>query len=278
MPSKSSRSRFLHCEIPMPEAVEDILRRIPIWRGDNMRGIEEIQGGWTNRNYKIDLDRGSYVLRLKGEGTDLLGIDREQEHRVARLAGEAGVAPRVVYCSEPDGIMVTEYFEGKHFSRDEAAQPESIERLALTLRKIHSLRTACAPFCPFQRAIEWLRTASQCGVNVPDEFASIADRIQPVRDSAYSHSYSECLCHNDLALSNILDHDGLKVVDWEHAGTGNPLFDLASLAVNAQLPPGSERLLLAAYFEKGQAPHEEALRARRCAVAPRPPRGAASCR
>lgn len=243
----------------MAEAIENVVQRIPIWRGGQIRRMEEIQGGWTNRNYRVDLDQRSYVLRLNGENTDLLGINRQEEREIARLAGESGLSPRVAYCSESDGVLVTEYMEGKILSRDEAAHPGNIKRLAQTLREIHSLRAACAPFCPFQKATQWLRTARQYGVAVPGEFAWIQERIQPLRDSAYCRSFSVRLCHNDFVLSNILDNDRLKALDWECAGAGNPLFDLASLVMNGPFSPESESLLLDSYFEKGRAPDRSAL-------------------
>jgi thiamine kinase-like enzyme len=56
------------------------------------------------------------------------------------------------------------------------------------------------------------------------------------------------LCHNDLLPANILD-DGneLWLVDWEYAGIGNPLFDLAGVSSNARLSDEAEAALLEAY-------------------------------
>ena len=45
-------------------------------------------GGLTNRNYKIDCERGSYVLRLAGEGTGDY-IDREAEFYNTSIASRA---------------------------------------------------------------------------------------------------------------------------------------------------------------------------------------------
>ena len=243
----------------MAEAIENVVQGIPIWRPGQIQKIEEIQGGWTNRNYKVDLDRRSYVLRLNGASTDLLGIDRQQERQITKLAAASGLSPGIAYCGETDGIMVTEYVEGKILSPAEVAQPGNLDRLAQTLREIHSLKATCAHFCPFQRATQWLQTAAQFGVQVPAKLDWIRERIQSLRDSAPAQTFPACLCHNDFVRPNILDSGRLNVVDWENAGTGNPLFDLAALSMNSQLPPESEDLLLRTYFEKGQAPHRSAL-------------------
>ena len=39
------------------------------------------------------------------------------------------------------------------------------------------------------------------------------------------------LCHNDVHHLNIVDGASLRLIDWEYAGVGEPLFDLASLCV-----------------------------------------------
>lgn len=43
-------------------------------------------------------------------------------------------------------------------------------------------------------------------------------------------SYQEALIHNDLSLSNILKNDNqIYIIDWEHLGIGDSLWDYASL-------------------------------------------------
>ena len=56
------------------------------------------------------------------------------------------------------------------------------------------------------------------------------------------------LCHNDLLPANLID-DGrrLWLVDWEYAGAGHPLFDLANASANAAFSDDQDRSLLEAY-------------------------------
>ena len=56
------------------------------------------------------------------------------------------------------------------------------------------------------------------------------------------------LCHNDLLPANIIDNgQALWLVDWEYAGIGNPLFDIASFSSNSQLSDDLEAALIEAY-------------------------------
>jgi thiamine kinase-like enzyme len=65
--------------------------------------------------------------------------------------------------------------------------------------------------------------------------------------------------HHDLLAGNFID-DGERIwlVDWDYAGFGTPLFDLANLAANNDYPPEMERELLGRYF--GGPPDQGLLR------------------
>ncbi|MFZ0088434.1 MAG: phosphotransferase, partial [Solirubrobacteraceae bacterium] len=60
-------------------------------------------------------------------------------------------------------------------------------------------------------------------------------------------------CHDDLLPGNVLAADAdpgrAVLVDWEYAGMGHRLFDLANLAVNNEFETDSQSRLIEAYFE-----------------------------
>ncbi len=94
------------------------------------------------------------------------------------------------------------------------------------------------------------------GAELPDDLdATLEDtrrlswRIVPFRP---------VLCHNDLLPANLIeDGDRLWLVNWEYAGIGHPLFDLANVSANAALAEDQEAGLLAAYRESVAAdPHD----------------------
>ena len=63
----------------MALSLEEAITRVPFWRGLNLR-ITPLGGGITNQNYRIDAGDESYVLRIAGVKTELLGINRETEY------------------------------------------------------------------------------------------------------------------------------------------------------------------------------------------------------
>ena len=70
-------------------AVDDLLDRVPGWAG-RPRTVTPLEGGITNRNFRVDVDGESFVARAPGKDTDLLGIDR----RPRAGGGAAGRRPR----------------------------------------------------------------------------------------------------------------------------------------------------------------------------------------
>ena len=75
-------------EIPL------ITARIAALLSEPVGDVVPLDGGITNRNYRVAFGDHDYVVRLPGKDTGLLGIDRDAECDANKLAAELGVAPR----------------------------------------------------------------------------------------------------------------------------------------------------------------------------------------
>jgi thiamine kinase-like enzyme len=211
--------------------------------------VEPLGGGITNHNFKVTVDGESFVLRIGGRDTDLLGIDRSVEHGASVAAAEAGVGPEVVDFLEPEGYLVTRFVEGHPVPLEEMARPENILRMATTLRRIHEGGPIPGRFDSFRVVEAYRATAEEHGVRIPDAFSAAkehADKIESARGSQPRRP-----CHNDLLNANFID-DGtnLRIVDWEYAGMGDVFFDLANFSINHELGEAENEALLTAYFEE----------------------------
>ena len=70
--------------------ITPILLRIPQFASAQISEIQELSGGLTNKNYKITVDGESYVLRMGGNETKYLGIDRKIEYAALIVAALVG--------------------------------------------------------------------------------------------------------------------------------------------------------------------------------------------
>ena len=224
--------------------VEDMVERV--WPGRDAH-IELLGGGITNRNFKVVLEDGAYVLRIGGKDTELLGIVRRVEHEASLAAAAVGVGPDVIAFVEPEGYLVTRFLEGSVVEPDVIRAPEALRRVAQSLRAVHAGPPIPARFDSFRVVEAYAVTAAGHGIRVPDEYAparEVANRIERDRGPA-----AERPCHNDLLTANFID-DGrrIRIVDWEYAGMGDVFFDLANFSVNNGLSVEEVRLFLEAYF------------------------------
>ena len=129
--------------------------------GSPIARIEPLEGGITNRNYRLQAGEDALVARLPGAGTELLGIDRAAEAAAARLAFDAGVGPEVVTFIPEPAILVTRFITGQPVSEDSARQPETLRRIAEALRRVHGAGLVEARFSPFRVVDEYATRARE---------------------------------------------------------------------------------------------------------------------
>lgn len=221
------------------------IRELPLWTGPIR--LEPLDGGITNRNYLVDHAGERFVARI---GADLLilGIDRRNETQCHRAAQSLGVAPPLAHGE--DGVIVSRYIPSRTLDPASAREPGIVAQIAQVLRQLHDgwdgLTGELLFFCPFQTSRTYVATARRLGAAFPADIDAMVETAR--RLSRTIAPYTPTLCHNDLLPANILD-DGERIwiVDWEYAGMGNPLFDLAGVAANCGYSEDQEIAFLESY-------------------------------
>ncbi len=227
-----------------------ILQRIPQFNDCQSLEVEELTGGITNKNYKICTDSECYVLRLGGNETRYLGIDRKTEHECSYLASQTGIAPRPAAFIEPEGYILSEFISGKGIPAEEIGKEENIQRVVGSMKAYHSLEYFPGSFSPFRVAEEYTKTALSFNVRLPDMIDWYLDTSREIEKAMYKREpLLPRPCHNDLLNGNFID-DGnrIRILDWEYAGMGDIFFDLGNFAIQHEFNEEQDELLLRAYF------------------------------
>ncbi|HEX3428343.1 MAG TPA: phosphotransferase, partial [Candidatus Limnocylindrales bacterium] len=189
--------------------LRDVLVRamqlVPELAGVNMT-LRPISGGITNRNFLVELAgrRDRYVIRLAGNDTHLLGISREVEHAATVAAAGVGVGPEVTAFIRPEGYLVTRFIEGSPVSDEAVHRPETIERVADSLRRIHDGPAIPGLFIPLRIVEAYRALALARGVPIPpayDRAAQIGHRIEV---ALLANPVELRPCHNDLLNANFI--------------------------------------------------------------------------
>ncbi len=123
------------------ELYDDLVRalqKVPEIRGRELT-LTALTGGITNRNFRVDAAGTDerWVIRLAGNDTHLLGISREVEHAATVAAAGVGVGPEVTAFIRPEGYLVTRFIVGSPVSDEAVHRPETLRRVADSLRRIH---------------------------------------------------------------------------------------------------------------------------------------------
>jgi thiamine kinase-like enzyme len=226
--------------------VEQLVRGSSLFAGETVH-LRALSGGITNRNFVASTDHGEYVVRIPGERTELLGIDRAYEAEAARRAADLGIGPAVLGMLEHVGTLVTELVSGHHLEPTPftARLPDVVD----LIHRFHDSGPLGGAF-PIHRVVEWhARDASARGVMAPKAYERLHQLSRRI-EAAFARSPTPLVpCHNDLLPGNVLfADDRVWLLDFEYAGMNDVFFDLANLSVNSEFGHEADERLLTLYF------------------------------
>jgi thiamine kinase-like enzyme len=246
----------MHEEITIPELTE-VVARVTALLGPRQGSVVQLEGGITNRNFRVNFGGTDYVVRLPGKRTEALGIDRTAECIANKAAAKLGIAPGVAAMFEEPSCLVTLFIDGREMSAEELREPETLAEIARDLRRFHDSGTELPTgFDSFELVEEYAKTAREHDSEPPDGYDDALAAAREIRKAIDGQPTHELVpSHNDLLTANFLRNgDGIQLIDWEYAGMGDRWFDLGNFAVNNELDDEQEAQLLEAYF--GEPPDE----------------------
>ena len=227
-----------------------ILKRVPQFASRSDFEIKELTGGITNKNYKVTTGNESFVLRLGGNETRFLGIDRKTEYDCSLLAAQIGVAPEPIAFIEPEGYIVARFISGPGISADQIGLTQNIERVVDSIKAYHSLEKFPGFFSPFRVAEEYAKTARSFNVKLPEKMDWYLEKSKEIETAIYGREPIKLQpCHNDLLNANFIDDSShIRILDWEYAGMGDIFFDLGNFAIQHEFNDEQDEILLKIYF------------------------------
>jgi thiamine kinase-like enzyme len=220
------------------DALRARLSRLPIWQGPVT--LEPLTGGLTNISFAAADASGKYVVRC-GDDIPAHHVSRDREVSASRAAFEAGLSPEVVHVEK--GITVLRFIAARTFT--EADLRADALRIVALLKTCHRevarrVRGAANMFWPFHVIRDYVRL-----IDADAKYLELADQLE-----AAQVPLPIVFGHNDLLPGNVMD-DGTRLwlIDWEYAGFGTAMFDLANLSSNGEFSAADDQALLGAYFD-----------------------------
>jgi aminoglycoside phosphotransferase (APT) family kinase protein len=236
------------------QAVRSVLHRV--WPEPSTVETAEIRalgGGLNVRSYLVAAGERRHVLRLPVANA-VAWLDLATEVRAMKAAAAADLAPRVIAADLAAGLLLTDY-GATAWTPELARRPAAVTRVARLLRTLHRVGVELPVYSVSGFATTYLaalrgertRPSSAEEERWAGELATLGAEF----DSEHPPT---AFCHNDLAAANILaDAAAARLIDFEYAGRGAPLLDLASFAGMNGLAKPQRRQLLDEYYGTASA-------------------------
>ena len=252
----------------MPLAVKDaavteiLTTLMPAWKSHEVASIRYLPGGYTNRNYRVEVDDRAYVLRV---------VEQHRARDAERDYLALDVAPDVVAYDSRHGHLLTRWIDGRIL----ADAPPTPEEAGEYLAHLHARIPMGLNRYDFTDEVSTMfRRARHVDAAVRDCFERIAWRPMAWRGchndlnpwniirtqaphcrvgrvgndggslslcAAFASGPATPTCHGTIAPGRdaparvySMAGDGgsrFRTLDWESAGDNDPLFDLVGLCV-----------------------------------------------
>jgi thiamine kinase-like enzyme len=211
----------------MPD-IDEVIIRISDWKGKNI-SIQPVAGGLTNSNYKVLVDGKPFFVRLPGERTELLAVDRRNEYYNSLVAAQAGVGPQVRYYIPEYQVMILEYLDGVTMSNASLAVEGMPTRITQAIKRLHAGPRFLTDFNMFRLTEYYLDICKQHCIQIPHGYLDRMPTIYLIEQAMAVHPLLNVPCNNDLLAENYID-DGqaIRIIDYEYSGNNDPCFELGN--------------------------------------------------
>jgi thiamine kinase-like enzyme len=236
----------------MTITIEEVLQKIDDWRNKQVE-IQEMTGGMTNKNYRVNVEGRPFFVRVPGASTELLAIDRDNEYHSSKVAAAAGIGPKVLYPLPEHKVMVLEFLDGETMSIESLGAPGMPTRIAHSLKKLHAGAKCLNEFNMFRLVEFYMDIVKTDQVRIPDDYRDRMTVLSRIEAAVQKKSLAGVPCNNDLLAENYID-DGqmLWLIDYEYSGNNDPCFELGNTCQEQQYNEDQYAELCAAYFGAAQ--------------------------
>ena len=192
--------------------------------------IQALTAGPANQVLWLKGRTDSYIFKWLRH-SQRFGLDRSAEFELQQQLAATGLAPDVI-ALDPAQWVLQRYVEGTPMNSFALGQTEKLKVTAQALALVHQQQPA------WQGTTLW----QKCDAYADKLGGAISSQLLQFKQALKSNR-AQVLCHFDLAFAHILVNQKLTIVDWEYAGWGDRLTDIASsIEINQLDDPSADAL------------------------------------
>jgi len=242
------------CRKENPFDKENLMMHLSgIFPDEDVSKVEITQiGGMSNKNFRIEHNGNSYVLRVPGNGSEGM-VDRVYEEFNSLEGSKLGINPQVRYFNSATGIKLVDYVdEAETLNAATIQRHENMKQIATIYRKLHHSHVRLKnEFNIFREIEKYDKLMEAAGATMYDGWETVRVRVMALESKLNQIGVDLLPCHNDAVPENFIKaKDGtLYLIDWEYSGMNDPMADFAALFLESDFSHENQDFTLMQYFD-----------------------------
>jgi len=238
---------------------EDVFFELmPEWKGSEVK-IETLNGGITNKLYRVCSKKGDVTVRIYGDKTEVF-INRDLEAETIKKIAQIGISSGLVKYMPERRVTIVEFIPGYILKNSDFLKGEFHEKIVRPIRKIHKSEIVLPRiFNPLSGVKEMYRILNNLEINCPEfDIEGVIKNLEKLSEIANISESEFTASHNDLLADNfVLVENGnrgkykepMYLIDWEYAGMAPRYYDLADMFQEILVPRDVEKNIVKHYCE-----------------------------
>ncbi len=238
------------------EAIDEICRALHV-APEEIVNISILKKGMTNRSFLFERKGQRYIMRIPGEGTDML-INRREEAAVYRAIADIHISDELVWINPENGYKITKYLEGTRTC--DAYSESDLYKCMKKLRAFHEAGLQVEHSFDIFGKIDYYESLWKGQPSVYRDYKKTKENVLSLKPFIEEHTDTWCLTHIDAVPDNFLfsepccekerESQEIHLIDWEYAGMQDPHVDIAMFCIYALYDKEHVDHLIDIYFDK----------------------------
>lgn len=228
-----------------------------IFPGKDISQAEIIQiGGMSNKNFRVNFEGRSYVLRVPGPGSEGM-VERSNEEFNAIEGCRMGVNPEIRYFNVKTGIKLADFVENAEtLNAGTIQRHDNLRKIADIYNRVHNSHVRLKnEFNIFHEIEKYDKLLLKENALMYDGWDEFKPQIMELESRLNMLGVELCACHNDAVPENFIKADDgtIYLIDWEYSGMNDPMADFAALFLESDFSEDSRDYFLRKYYQ-GEIP------------------------
>ncbi len=163
-----------------------------------------LKKGMTNRSFMFSVHGKKYIIRIPGEGTEML-INRKNEATVYKTIKGKGLCDNPVYLNPKTGIMITKFLHNVRVC--DPADSDDVRRCMKRLKGFHDMALCVGHEFDVFFQIEFYESLWEGKPSVHTDYGETKKRVLSLRRFVEQSQAKKVLAHIDAVPDNFLFFD-----------------------------------------------------------------------